>query len=71
MTRSDLIQAIDDVLDEDQLYLTIAEIRDRIRDNTGHNADEGDIRSILDEDPDDYIYDDSKDKWTRNTEDRS
>ncbi|MGA9048469.1 MAG: hypothetical protein WB588_05695 [Dehalococcoidia bacterium] len=71
MTRSDLIQAIDDVLDEDQLYLTIAEIRDRIRDNTGQDADEGDIRSILDEDPADYIYDDSKDKWTRNTEDRS
>ncbi|MHB8085168.1 MAG: hypothetical protein ACYDHZ_05050 [Dehalococcoidia bacterium] len=71
MTRSDLIQAIDDVLDEDQLYLTIDEIRDRIRDNTGQDADEGDIRSILDEDPNDYIYDDSKDKWTRNTEDRS
>ncbi|MGD0353966.1 MAG: hypothetical protein ABSB31_00815 [Dehalococcoidia bacterium] len=71
MTRSDLIQAINDILDEDQLYLTIDEIRDRIRDNTGQDADEGDIRSILDEDPDDYIYNDSKDKWTRNTEDRS
>ncbi len=71
MTRSDLIQAINDVLDEDQLYLTIDEIRDRIRDNTGQDADEGDIRSILDEDPDDYIYNDSKDKWTRNTEDPS
>jgi hypothetical protein len=71
VTRSDLIQAINDILDEDQLYLTIDEIRDRIRDNTGQDADEGDIRSILDEDPDDYIYNDSKDKWTRNTEDRS
>ncbi|GEM_PF-666275 len=71
MTRSDLIQAINDILDEDQLYLTIDEIRDRIRDNTGQDADEGDIRSILDEDPDDYIYNDSKDKWTRNTEDHS
>jgi hypothetical protein len=71
VTRSDLIQAINDILDEDQLYLTIDEIRDRIRDNTGQDADEGDIRSILDEDPDDYIYNDSKDKWTRNTEDHS
>ncbi|MGA2367126.1 MAG: hypothetical protein ABSF74_00925 [Dehalococcoidia bacterium] len=71
MTRSDLIQAINDVLDEDQLYLTLDEIRDRIRDNTGQDADEGDIRSILDEAPDDYIYDGKKDKWTRNTEDKN
>ncbi len=70
MTRSDLIQALNDVLDEDQLYLTIDQIRDRIRDNTGQDTDEGEIRAILDEDPNEYVYDDSKDKWTRNTEDR-
>jgi hypothetical protein len=70
VTRSDLIQALNDVLDEDQLYLTIDQIRDRIRDNTGQDTDEGEIRAILDEDPNEYVYDDSKDKWTRNTEDR-
>ena len=69
MTRSDLAQAIDDVFYEDQLNLTIDEIRDRIRDNTGQDADEGDIRAILDEDTNEYVYDDTKDKWTRNTED--
>jgi hypothetical protein len=69
VTRSDLAQAIDDVFYEDQLNLTIDEIRDRIRDNTGQDADEGDIRAILDEDTNEYVYDDKKDKWTRNTED--
>jgi hypothetical protein len=69
VTRSDLAQAIDDVFYEDQLNLTIDEIRDRIRDNTGQDADEGDIRAILDEDTNEYVYDDTKDKWTRNTED--
>ncbi len=70
MTRSDLTQAINDVLSEDQLYLTLDEIRERIRDNTGQDADDGDIRAILDEDPYEYIYDEKKDKWTRNTEER-
>jgi hypothetical protein len=70
VTRSSLVQAINDVLDEDQLSLTIDEIRDRIREDTGQDADEGDIRAILDEEPDEYVYDDKKDKWTRNTQDR-
>ena len=70
MTRSALTQAINDVFDEDQLYLTLDEIRNRIRDNTGQDADEGDIRAILDEDPNEYVYDERKDKWTRNTEDQ-
>jgi hypothetical protein len=68
--RSDLLQAIDDVFDEDQLYLTIDEIRDRIRNNTGQAADEGDIRAVLDEDPNEYVYDEKKDKWGQNTEDQ-
>jgi hypothetical protein len=70
VTRGDLTQAINDALDEDQLYLTIDEIRDRILDNTGQDSDDGDIRAILDENPDEYVYDEKKDKWTRNTEDR-
>jgi len=70
VTRSALTQAINDVFDEDQLYLTLDEIRNRIRDNTGQDADEGDIRAILDEDPNEYVYDERKDKWTRNTEDQ-
>jgi hypothetical protein len=70
MMRSDLLQAIDDVFNEDQLYLTIDEIRDQIRNNTGEDADEGDIRAVLDEDPNEYIYDEHKDKWAKNTEDQ-
>ena len=70
MTRSDLTQAINDVFGEDQLYLTLDEIRNRIRDNTGQDADECDLRAILDENPNEYVYDDRKDKWTRNTEDQ-
>jgi hypothetical protein len=70
VTRGNLVQAISDVFDEDQLHLTMDEIRKRIHDNTGQDADEGDIRAILDEDPEGYIYDEGKDKWTRNTEDQ-
>jgi hypothetical protein len=70
VTRSDLAQAINDVFDEDQLHLTIDEIRERVRVNTGLDADEGDIRAILDEDPEEYVYDDAKDKWTLNAEDQ-
>jgi hypothetical protein len=70
VTRSNLAEAIIDVFDEDQLYLTIDEIRDRIRENTGQDPDEGDIRAVMDEDPNEYVYDEKKDKWARNTEDQ-